>query len=480
MRIYKNLLGIFLYFLPLLGIQASPYGNLEDLYSADYEDYDEHNEVSEEAGGDAILKPPEFVSSGLDLVVNEGEVIRLPCIVSRLQGFVLMWKKNGNIISVGNQILGNAESRYNLEPKENGNNLVISLAELSDEGEYVCQVSAFKPTQIYHSVKIRVRPRIETVPDKSLTVKEGEEVRLLCSIIEGHPEPRLTWRKKGDRMPTGQLEIEGGDIVIESVSRHHGGTYQCVTKDDYGLDPVTEEVELFVEYGPVIEQEQTHIKTSTGEEIHITCIVNAYPPPKVTWTRDGRVMSENSKGVVINQADNRYNLILLVGNSNYYGQYGCEAVNELGVASKSLHVSAYADEAEINPVPVSATPWLLQIEWTAKSETPITIFRVQFMAVDSLDWSEVDVTSTQLRSSPGTGVWHGTAELENLSPNTQYMVQVSSLNREGYSKFSGIKFFSTPRKETYQHEAISTTNLGSRTVLLPFLNFILITMLVIL
>jgi len=102
------------------------------------------------------------------------------------------------------------------------------------------------------------------------------------------------------------------------------------------------------------------------------------------------------------------------------------------------------------------------------------------MAVDSLDWSEVDVTSTQLRSSPGTGVWHGAAELENLSPNTQYMVQVSSLNREGYSKFSGIKFFSTPRKETYQHEAISTTNLGSRTVLLPFLNFILITMLVIL
>ena len=84
--------------------------------------------------------------------------------------------------------------------------------------------------------------------------------------------------------------------------------------------------------GPVIEQEQTHIKTSTGEEIHITCEVHAFPPPLVTWTRytwedikalyqyfvwcfkfprNGRLMSENSEGVVMSQSDNRYNLILL-------------------------------------------------------------------------------------------------------------------------------------------------------------------------
>ena len=31
----------------------------------------------------------------------------------RLQGFVLMWKKNGNIISVGNQILGNVSLTEN-------------------------------------------------------------------------------------------------------------------------------------------------------------------------------------------------------------------------------------------------------------------------------------------------------------------------------------------------------------------------------
>ena len=43
-------------------------------------------------------------------------------------------------------------------------------------------------------------------------------------------------------------------------------------------------------------------------------------------------------------------------------------------------------------------------------------------AIDGQDWSEVDVTSSQLSGYPG--VWHGKANLENLNPGTQYMAQV--------------------------------------------------------
>ena len=57
-------------------VSATPYGNLEDLYGS----YDDNNEVEEE---EATMKAPSFVSSPLDVVVNEGETIRLPCIVSR-------------------------------------------------------------------------------------------------------------------------------------------------------------------------------------------------------------------------------------------------------------------------------------------------------------------------------------------------------------------------------------------------------------
>ena len=62
--------------------------------------------MSEEAGADAILKPPGFVSSKLDLIINEGETIRLPCIVTRYQmtAFSLciddnsLWAKTDEVI----------------------------------------------------------------------------------------------------------------------------------------------------------------------------------------------------------------------------------------------------------------------------------------------------------------------------------------------------------------------------------------------
>ena len=73
-------------------------------------------------------------------------------LTSRLQGFVLLWKKDGNILSVGDTVFGNvshwkklitikysnflqAAARYYLQARENGNNLVISQVESEDEGE---------------------------------------------------------------------------------------------------------------------------------------------------------------------------------------------------------------------------------------------------------------------------------------------------------------------------------------------------------
>ena len=38
-------------------------------------------------------------------VVTEGNAVRLPCMVDTLAGFVLIWRKNGRVISIGDQIV---------------------------------------------------------------------------------------------------------------------------------------------------------------------------------------------------------------------------------------------------------------------------------------------------------------------------------------------------------------------------------------
>jgi len=111
-------------------------------------------------------------------------------------------------------------------------------------------------------------------------------------------------------------------------------------------------------------------------------------------------------------------------------------------SDKQIQFKGYAEEAQIKPTPIKLSAKSLQVEWTVQSETPITIFRVQYMASNGSDWSEVGVTATKLPNE----AWYGKADLLNLYPNTQYMVRVSSLNGEGYSKFSDSQLFTTSNK----------------------------------
>jgi len=149
------------------------------------------------------------------------------------------------------------------------------------------------------------------------------------------------------------------------------------------------------------------------------------------------------------------------GNQTSASENKTKEINETNInfgqnvnLQKKLRIEmAYAEEAQILKTPLKSSPHSLQIEWTAQSETPITIFRVQFMANDSTDWSEVDVTASKLDNDD----WYGKADLVNLQPDTEYMVKVSSMNTEGYSQFSGIQLFTTPAKGRVKQEAISSS-----------------------
>ena len=49
-----------------------------------------------------------------------------------------------------------------------------------------------------------VMPILSTIPEKSLTVKEGDDVSFNCSLSKGNPKPRLFWRRKNKEFTSGK------------------------------------------------------------------------------------------------------------------------------------------------------------------------------------------------------------------------------------------------------------------------------------
>jgi len=99
-------------------------------------------------------RTPHLVSQPIELVVSEGHEARLPCMVDYLEGSVLVWKKNDQIISIGDQIVHKFASKFSIEEVENGNNLIIHKADFTDEAKFSCCISDHSKTELDHNVRV--------------------------------------------------------------------------------------------------------------------------------------------------------------------------------------------------------------------------------------------------------------------------------------------------------------------------------------
>lgn len=422
--------------LPAL-VFAIPYGSkVDELYSND--DYDKEYENGGDKEEVAVMGTPEFVSEPKKAMVNEGDTLRLPCIVDRLEGFVLLWKKNTDIITVGSQIINKADSRIKLEEEQNGNYLVISLAEEADGGEYVCQISAYKPTELKHSVEIRVEPVIKLTPESGLlTVKEGDSATLQCDITAGNPTPEIIWRRRERMMPNGEEEIAGSIISFNQVNRHHSGHYICSADNGFGPQAVTAEIKLDVQHKPTVEQEQTFIHTGAGDQTEVVCVVHASPHAKVTWLHNGQPIDTGNS--LVNQRGNKHTLMLVDINEESFGKYTCKAKNELGEDERTTEISGKAHEATIKSESQSSHASQYKLEWTAKSKSPITVFKIQYKLKNDATWKESEVAASSLEDN----FYVGHHEFKNLKSAAIYEVRIASENQFGYNSYGKEFEFAT-------------------------------------
>eukprot|EP00090_Calanus_glacialis_P008370 TRINITY_DN16689_c0_g1_i3.p1 TRINITY_DN16689_c0_g1~~TRINITY_DN16689_c0_g1_i3.p1 ORF type:complete len:384 (+),score=85.09 TRINITY_DN16689_c0_g1_i3:212-1363(+) len=371
----------------------------------------------------------------------------------------MLWKKNKDIITVGDQII---DKSVRLEKTSNGNSIVIGPATTEDEADYTCQISAYKPTEITHSVKIRVAPVIMISPEAVLVVTEGSPAHISCSVVSGSPTPQVTWRRRERKMPGGEEEVVGNILHFPEVTRHHAGHYLCQADNGFGPTPVTKEIKLEVHHAPKVEQLDTELYTGLHLEEEIVCTVHSSPRAQVTWTKDGQTLDNNSPDLVFGQEANKHSLTLKKISADTFGKYTCEAKNEFGIDRSSIEVSGKAEPAVFTSADISLYPDSYTLAWTAESKSDISTFLVQFKESRSSKWTSMEVTATRSTNRS----WQGTALLSHLQSAAQYEAKVSSRNDFGYSEPKLVFNFATKGAVPYHQPSVSGSSTLTRLPLL--------------
>ncbi|KAL1116702.1 hypothetical protein AAG570_005174 [Ranatra chinensis] len=163
-------------------------------------------------------------------ILSEGNSALLQCrVVAGIPTPNLYWSRANN-----------ASLPYSVQQLHNGV-LKFNSVRASDAGEYICHAenSAGVVTMTAIVIVHRV-PEVEVTPQGSVTLMQGETLRLKCTA-SGEPQPTVTWIKPSrttiysshgaghteDRYPEAEYEVY-------SVSREDEGTYTCVAENKAG------------------------------------------------------------------------------------------------------------------------------------------------------------------------------------------------------------------------------------------------------
>lgn len=424
------------------------------------------NEHEENPADHEEKTTPKFVTVAEHKLVNEGDTVRLPCMVDRLGGFVMMWKKGGEFLTVNKQIIS---QRVRLDTESNGNYLILSQVTPEEEGDYTCQISAFKPTEITHTLQVRTKPELVVDPVE-LTVLEGSPALLTCLAESGSPAPALAWVS-----PQGE-QTEGGELSIEAVTRSMAGQYTCQADNGWAAEPVTKQVVLLVDYVPTIEMSESVIVTDLGEQQTLGCNVVAHPKVEsVTWTRDGVEVDPEAADLVVGEAGGQFSLTLLAVTPDTTGIYTCTAENKHGSAEGSVVVTGDASQAEILTSEAGNLTGQYRLEWSVESKSDIEQFTVRVRQAGTEDWHEHQVSvsgdavsaavegeemtvdavvrgaggdnETEETGSSG-GVFTGEILLTGLQAGTEYEATVASSNQFGLGPHGDIFTFTTMQEAT--------------------------------
>ncbi|XP_031556118.1 limbic system-associated membrane protein-like [Actinia tenebrosa] len=149
-------------------------------------------------------------------------------------------------------------------------------------------------------------------------------------------------------MPLGNIMSEGegkATLRINNITAHQSGGYECRASNNPNEEPVTMETVTVVLFKPQIDIDKFTRTTGSliGKNISLHCIATGQPLPRITWygPREGQIVS------AIDYKTKKSVLTFVTKGSNDYGQYRCQAENEVGEDEHFINVTQLSKEVFI-------------------------------------------------------------------------------------------------------------------------------------
>ncbi|KAG7241454.1 hypothetical protein INR49_025655 [Caranx melampygus] len=262
-----------------------------------------------------------------------GHPISLSCESNAIPPPKLSWHKDGRKLTSADGVV--------LLP--GGQVLQISRVQKEDAGRYTCQaVNEAGEDHMHFELEILVPPVIMGASEEfmeEMGAVVNSTVVLHCDV-NGHPAPVISWLKDGQPVHTDaqhHISEDGTQLHLLSVQVSDMAGYLCVAENKVGT--VEKLFSLTVQVPPrIIGSKEEEVSVIEGHMVSLLCDVQAYPPPDITWTRDGQV---HLFGTGISILPGGQMLQLSRAKLEDAGQYVCTATNSAGQDQKTILLSVH-------------------------------------------------------------------------------------------------------------------------------------------
>ncbi|KAF7218646.1 transcript variant X7, partial [Nothobranchius furzeri] len=226
---------------------------------------------------------------------------------------------------------------------ESSSTLTIYKAGTEDAGTYKC-VATNGDQQGEATVQVKMFQRLTfTNAPSPQEFNEGDNANIVCDVVSS-PPPTVFWKYKGTKI---QMEkdvrfkvLDNNHLQIRGIKKTDEGLYMCEARLMARGEIDLRAINVVVNVLPTIRIWQTEVNATADAEhpAVLTCAVDGYPEPMVTWTRNGVKLEDEVK---YGFNDDGSEMTIMDVTKLDEGEYTCIAKNKAGENEKELSLRVF-------------------------------------------------------------------------------------------------------------------------------------------